>query len=44
MEFAQQFDGESGRMKVSQKIDEDIIKAISVLDDPFVYRDVFIQH
>ena len=44
MEFAQQFDGETGRMKVSQKIDEDIIKAVNVLDDPFVYRDVFIQH
>ena len=44
MEFAQQFDGEPGRMKVTQKIDEDIIKAINVLDDPFVYRDVFIQH
>jgi len=44
MEFAKQFDGEEGRMKVSQKIDEDIIKAVNVLDDPFVYRDVFIQH
>ena len=44
MEFAQQFDGEPGRMKVSQKIDEDIIKAIHILDDPFVYREVFIQY
>ena len=44
MEFAQQFDGEEGRMKVSQKIDKDIMKAIGILDDPFVYRDVFLQH
>ena len=44
MEFAKQFDGEKGRMKVSQTIDEDIIKAIDILDDPFVYREVFIHH
>ena len=44
MEFAKQFDGEKGRMKVSQKIDEDIIKAMDILDDPFVYREVFIHH
>ena len=44
MEFAKQFDGEKGRMKVSQTIDEDIIKAMDILDDPFVYRDVFIHH
>ena len=43
MEFAKQFDGEKGRMSISKKIDEDIIKAISILEDPFVYRDVFIQ-
>ena len=42
MEFAKQFDGEKGRMNISQKIDEDIIKAIDILDDPFVYREVFI--
>ena len=41
MEFAKQFDGEKGRMKISQKIDEDIMKAIDILDDPFVYREVF---
>ena len=44
MEFAKQFDGEKGRMKVSQKIDKDIIKAMNILDDPFVYREVFIHH
>ena len=44
MEFAKQFDGEKGRMKVSQTIDEDIIKAMDILDDPFVYREVFILH
>ena len=44
MEFAKQFDGEKGRMKVSQTIDEDIIKAMDILDDPFVYREVFIHH
>ena len=43
MEFAKQFNGEDGRMKISQKIDQDIIKAINVLDDPFVYREAFIQ-
>ena len=41
MEFAKQFEGEKGRMKISQKIDEDITKAINILDDPFVYREVF---
>lgn len=44
MEFAKQFDGEKGRMKVSQKIDEDILKAMDILDDPFVYREVFIHY
>ena len=43
MEFAKQFNGEDGRMKISQKIDQDIIKAINILDDPFVYREAFIQ-
>ena len=43
MEFAKHFDGEQGRMSISKKIDEDIVKAISILADPFVYRDVFIQ-
>ena len=43
MEFAKHFDGEQGRMSISKKIDEDIVKAISILEDPFVYRDVFIQ-
>ena len=41
MEFAKQFEGEKGRMKISQKIDEDITKAINILNDPFVYREVF---
>ena len=44
MEFAKQFDGEKGRMKISQRIDEDITKAMSILDDPFAYREVFIQY
>ena len=41
MEFAKQFDGEKGRMKISQRIDEDITKAMNILDDPFTYREVF---
>ncbi len=44
MEFAKQFDGEKGRMKVSQRIDEDITKAMDILDDPFTYREVFIHY
>ena len=44
MEFAKQFDGEKGRMKISQKIDMDITKAMDILDDPFAYREVFIQY
>ena len=44
MEFAKQFDGEKGRMKISQRIDEDITKAMDILDDPFTYRDVFIHY
>ena len=43
MEFAKHFDGEQGRMSVSKTIDNDISKAISILEDPFTYRDVFIQ-
>ena len=44
MEFAKQFDGEKGRMKISQRIDEDITKAMDILDDPFTYREVFIHY
>ena len=44
MEFAKQFDGEKGRMKISQRIDEDITKAMEILDDPFSYREVFIHY
>ena len=44
MEFAKQFDGEKGRMKISQRVDEDITKAMSILDDPFTYREVVIQY
>ncbi len=44
MEFAKQFDGEKGRMKVSQRIDLDITKAMEILDDPFAYREVFIHY
>ena len=43
MEFAKHFDGEKGRMSISKDIDDDIVKAMSILEDPFVYRDVFIQ-
>ena len=44
MEFAKQFDGEKGRMKISQRIDEDITKAMDILDDPFTYREAFIHY
>ena len=43
MEFAKHFEGEKGRMSISKDIDDDIVKAMSILEDPFVYRDVFIQ-
>ena len=42
MEFAKQLEGEKARMSISVKIDKDIIKAISLLDDPFVYKETFI--
>ena len=44
MEFAKQFDGEKGRMKISQMIDDDLTKAMDILDDPFTYREVFIHY
>ena len=44
MEFAEQFDGEKGRMKISQRIDEYITKSMDILDDPFTYREVFIHY
>jgi len=42
MEFAKQLEGEKARMGISVKIDKDIIKAINLLDDPFVYKETFI--
>ena len=42
MEFAKQLEGEKARMSISVKIDKDKIKAINLLDDPFVYKETFI--
>ena len=42
VEFADYYYGIPGRMKRSLKKDKDILKAISILNDPIVYKDIFL--
>jgi len=42
VEFADYFNGEEGRIKVSSKQDTDIQKAINILHDPVVYESIFL--
>ena len=41
-QFAEHFQGKKGRLKISSETDKDLIKALSILQDPFVYKEVFI--
>ena len=41
-QFAEHFQGKKGRLKISSETDKDMIKALSILQDPFVYKEVFI--
>lgn len=42
VEFADYYYGLEGRVKRSARKDKDILKAISILNDPLAYRDVFL--
>ena len=42
MEFAEHFNGMKGRIRIISEIDRDMIKALETLQDPFVYKEVFI--
>ena len=42
MQFAEHFHGMKGRIKIMSEIDKDMIKALEILQDPFVYKEVFI--
>ena len=42
VEFADYFNGEEGRIKVSSKQDTDIQKAMNILHDPVVYESIFL--
>ena len=44
MEFAEHFNGKKGRIRIISEIDMDIIKALETLQDPFVYKEIFIPH
>jgi len=42
VEFADYYDGDSGRIKISSKKDNYIQKALMIFDDPVVYENVFL--
>tara|TARA_S200000501_G_scaffold376443_1_gene431403 strand:- start:1036 stop:2676 length:1641 start_codon:yes stop_codon:yes gene_type:complete len=42
VEFADFFNGEEGRIKISSKMDKDIQKALSILNDPVAYERIFL--
>ena len=42
MQFSEHFHGMKGRIKIMSEIDRDMIKALEILQDPFVYKEVFI--
>ena len=43
VEFADYFYGVPGRVKSSIKMDKDVLKAISILNDPITYKDIFLS-
>jgi len=43
IEFSNFFDGEEGRFMVASKKDPDIIKALSVLNDPLAFKDLILS-
>ena len=43
IEFADYYNGIPGRINQSAKIDKDILKAISILNDPIAYKDIFLH-
>ena len=42
VEFADYFNGEEGRIKISSRKDKDIQMAISILHDPVAYEQIFL--
>ena len=42
VEFADFFNGEEGRIKISSRKDKDIQKALSILNDPVAYERIFL--
>ena len=44
VEFAEHYSGLEGRMKYSSMKDKDILKALSILNDPLAYKDVFLPN
>ena len=42
VEFADYFNGEEGRLRISSREDKDIQKAMSILHDPVVYESIFL--
>ena len=43
VEFADFFNGEEGRIKISSRKDKDIQKALSILNDPVAYERIFLS-
>ena len=41
IEFAQSFGGNEGKIRASTEIDNDFLQAVKILQDPFVYKDIF---
>ena len=41
IEFAQSFGGNEGKLRASMEVDNDFLRAIEILQDPFVYKSVF---
>ena len=44
VEFAEHYSGLEGRMKYSSMKDKDILRALSILNDPLAYKDVFLPN
>ena len=42
VEFADYFNGEEGRIKISSREDKDIQRAMNILHDPVVYEKIFL--
>ena len=41
IEFAQSFGGNEGKVRASTEVDNDFLRAIEILQDPFVYKSIF---